>query len=92
MMYLNYLMVIFLSDVQDYFEYIIKKHEKLTDNSSIRIYINKREKKITIKIKTGYYLETLTPETMNLLGSTKNKIINDEDGENMPHLKFLKQF
>ena len=39
------------------------------------------------KIKNGYSLELLTPETMKLLGSTKNKIIKDENGENVPHLK-----
>ena len=39
------------------------------------------------KIKTGYYLELLTLETMKLLGSTKSKITKDENGENLPHLK-----
>ena len=41
------------SDIQDYFEYILKKHRKKTDNSSLRIYINKMENRITFKIKTG---------------------------------------
>ena len=56
-----------------------------TVNPSIRIYINKIENRITFKIKTGYYLELLTPETMKLLGSTKSKIKN-ENGENVPYL------
>ena len=43
--------------------------------------------KITFKIKTGYYLELLTLETMNLLGSTKSKITKDENGENVPYLE-----
>ena len=51
------------------------------------IYVNKIEDKITFKIKTGYYLELLTPETMKLLGSTKSKITKDENGENVPHLE-----
>ena len=34
-----------------------------------------------VKIKTGYYLELLTPKTMKLLGSTKSKITKDENGE-----------
>ena len=38
-----------------------------------------------LKIKTGYYLELLTPETMKLLGSTKSKIT--KDGENVPYLE-----
>ena len=51
--------------------------KKLTDNPSIRLYANKTEKRITFKIKIGYCLEFLMPETMKLLGSTKSKIIND---------------
>ena len=38
------------------------------------------------KIKTEYYLELLTPKTMKLLGSTKSKITNHGNGENMPYL------
>ena len=38
-------------------------------------------------IKTGYYLELLTPETMKLLGSIRSKITKDENGENVPHLE-----
>ena len=51
------------------------------------IYINKIENRITFKIKAGYYLELLTPETMKLLGSTKSKINKDKNGENVPHLE-----
>ena len=58
----------------------LKKDETVTDNPSIRIYVNKIENRITFKIKTGYYLELLTPETMKLLGSTKSKITKDENG------------
>ena len=47
-------------DIQDYFEYIIKKHETVTDNPQIRIYVNKIENRITFEIKTGRnYLQTL---------------------------------
>ena len=74
-------------DIQDYFEYTLKKHEIVTDNPSIRIYINKIENRITFKIKTEYYLELLTSETMKLLGRTKIKITKDENGENVPRLE-----
>ena len=60
-----------IADIQDYFEFIIKKHETLTENPSIQIYPNKIKNRIIFKIKTGYKLELLTPETMKLLGSTK---------------------
>ena len=49
------------------------------------IYVNKIENRNTFKIKTGYYLELLTPQTIKLLGSTKNEIIKDENGENVAH-------
>ena len=61
-----------ISDIQDYFEYILEKHSENVDNPSIKMYVNKIENRITFKIKTGYYLELLTPETMKLLGSTKS--------------------
>ena len=76
-----------VSDIQDYFESISKKHNEKIDDPSIRIYVNKIENRITFKIKTGYYLELLTPETMKLLGSTENKITKDKNGENVPHLE-----
>ena len=62
-----------LSNTQEYFEYILKNDKKVNDiiNLSIESYL---------KIKTGYYLELLMPETMKLVGSTK---IN----KNAPHLE-----
>ena len=42
---------------------------------------------MTFKMKTGYYLELLSPETMKLLGSTKSKITKDKHGENVPYLE-----
>ena len=48
---------------------------------------NKIENRIAFTIKTGYYLKLLTPETMELLGTTKSKIRKDENGENVPYLE-----
>ena len=78
-----------ISDIQDYFEYILKKHSENVDNPSIKIYVNKIENRITFKIKKGYYLELLTSETMKLLGSTESKITKDKNGENVPHLEIV---
>ena len=78
-----------VSDIQDYFEYILKKHGESVDNLSIRMYMNRIENRITFKIKNGYYLELLTAETMNLLGSTESKITKDKNGENVPHLEIV---
>ena len=75
------------SNIQEYFDYIIKKYEAVTDNPSIRKYANKIENRITFKIKTGYYLECLTLETIQLLGSTKSKITKDEIGKNVSRLE-----
>ena len=57
-----------ISDIQDYFEYILKKHSENVDSPSIKIYLNKIENSVTFKIIKGYYLEILTPETIKLLG------------------------
>ena len=76
-----------VSNIQDYFEYILKKHGEDIDKPSVQIYVNKIENRVTFKIKNGYSLELLTPETMKLLGSTENKIIRDKNGENVPHLE-----
>ena len=53
----------------------------------MRIYVNKIENRTKCKIKKGYYLELLTPETMKLLGSTKSKKTKNKIGENVPHLE-----
>ena len=64
-----------IADIQDYFEFIIKKHETLTENLLAQIYQIIIKKRIAFKIKTDYKLELLTPETMRLLGSTKKALI-----------------
>ena len=76
-----------MSDIQDYFKYILKKHGENTNKPSVQIYVKKIENRITFKIKNGYSLELLTPETMKLLGRTENKITEDKKGENVPHLE-----
>ena len=78
-----------VSENQDYFEYILEKRSESVDNSSIRIYINKIQNRITFKIKNGYYLELLIPETVKLLGSAENKITANKNGENVPHLEIV---
>ena len=66
-----------VSDIQDYFESpsknIIKKHGTIADNPPVLIYVNKIKNRIVFKTKTGYKLESLTEETMKLLGSSKKK-------------------
>ena len=76
-----------VSDIQDYFEYILKKHGEDIDKPSVQIYVNKIENRVTFKIKNGYSLELLTSEAMKLLGSTENKITKNKKGENAPHLQ-----
>ena len=61
--------------------------EKNTDNPSVRTYVNKIENRITFKIKNGYSIDLLTPETMKLIGSTENKITKNKKGENVLHLE-----
>ena len=67
---LIYLMIP-IADIQVYFEFIIKKHETLTETPPVQICVNKIKNRIVFKIKTGYKFELLTSETIKLLGSTK---------------------
>ena len=60
-----------VSNIQDYFEYTIKIHQTIAGNPPVQVYVNKIKKRIVFKIKTGYKLELLTEETMQLLGSLK---------------------
>ena len=76
-----------VSDIQDYFEYILKKHGEDINKPSVQIYVNKIENRIIFKIKNGYSFELLTPETMKVLGSTENKIPKNKNGENISHLE-----
>ena len=76
-----------VSDIEDYFKHIFKKHGENTNKPSVQIHVNRIENRITFKIKDEYSLELLTSETMKLLGSTKNKITEDKNGENVPYLE-----
>ena len=76
-----------IEDIQDYFEFIIKKHETLTENPPVQIYPNKIKNRIVFKINMGYNLELLSPETTKLLGSTKKDVDQDKDGEDVPKLE-----
>ena len=76
-----------IEDIQDYFEFIIKKHETLTENLPVQIYPNKVKNRIVFKIKSGYKLELLTPETMKLLGSTEKDVDVNKNGKIAPKLE-----
>ena len=75
-----------ISDIQDYFEFIIKKHETLAENPPIQIYPNKIKNRIVFKIKARHKLELLSPETMKLLGSAKKDVDKDKGGEDVPKI------
>ena len=74
--------------IQDYIEYIIKKHETIGETAPILIYANTINNRIVFKIKTRYKL--FSKETMKLLGSTKDIIDSDKYSENVPRLEMLK--
>ena len=71
-------------DIQDYFEFIIKKHETLTEDPPVEIYPNRIKNRIVFRIKTGYKLELLAPETMRLLGKTKKVVDKGKNSEIVP--------
>ena len=76
-----------ISEIQDYIEYIIKKHETIGENAPILIYANTVNNRIVFKIKSGYKLELLSKETMKLLGSASSIIDADKNSENVPRLE-----
>ena len=61
------------SDIQGYFEYIIKKHETIADNTSVQIYVNKIKNRIIFKIKTGYKLELLSEKNYAIIRKLKKR-------------------
>ena len=78
-----------IADIKNYFEYIIKKHEIITDNTPVLIYVNKIKNRVVFKIKSGHKLELLTKETMELLGSLKKVIDQDKDGQLVPKFEVV---
>ena len=78
----------FVSDIQDYLSISSKKRETIADNSLVQIYVNKIKNRIAFKIKTmGYKLELLIEETVQLLGSSKEVIDKNKNGERVPKLE-----
>ena len=76
-----------ISEIQDYIEYITKKHETIGENAPILIYANTINNRIVFKIKSRYKLELLSKETMKLLGRTKDTTDADKNSESVPKLK-----
>ena len=76
-----------IPEIQDYTEYIIKKHKTIGENAPILIYANTINNRIVFKIKSGNKLELLSKETMKLLGSTKDIIDSGKNSENVPRLE-----
>ena len=67
-----------------FFEFIIKKHKTVTENPPIQIYPNQIKNRIVFKIKTGYKLDLLTPETKR-----KKDVDADKKSENVPKLESI---
>ena len=61
-----------VTDIQDYIEFIIKKHEKLTKLPPIHVYINRINNKLVFKIKNEYKLEFKLLKQWNYLVAQKN--------------------
>ena len=79
----------FISDIQDCFVCIIKKHETKANQPPVHIYVNQIKNRIVFTIKTDYKVELLSPETIKLLVSAKKDVDQDKDGENVPKLESI---
>ena len=75
--------------LQNYFEYIIKKHEIITDISPVLIYVNEINNRIVFKTKSGYKLELLSKQMMKLLGSLTDTTDGDKNSELVPKLESI---
>ena len=62
----------------------------MAENAPIQVYRNKIKNRIVFKLKAGFKLELLSPETMKLLGSTKKDADKDKDGEDIPKIESVK--
>ena len=76
-----------IEDIQDYFEFIIKKNESLPDNPPIKISPNRLINRIVFKIKSSYKLEALSENTKKLLGLASNIVDTDKNSESAPNLQ-----
>ena len=76
-----------ISEIQDYIEYIIKKHEAIGENAPILIHANTINNRIVFKIKCGYKLELLSKDTVKLLGKTKDATDAEKNSEKVPKLE-----
>ena len=73
--------------VQDYFEFIIKKHKTLTENLPIQIYSSKIKNRIVFKITNGVQIRIVPPWTNEIVRKYKKDVDKDKDGENVPKLE-----
>ena len=76
-----------IAALQNYFEYIIKKHETIAEVSPVLIYVNEINNRIVFKIKSGDKLELLSKESMRLLGSSVDTTDGDKNSELVPELE-----
>ena len=76
-----------IDDIQDYFEFIIRKHETLDEDPPVELYPNRINNRIVFKIKIDCKLELLTPETMRLSESTKKVVVQDKNGKDVLKLE-----
>ena len=75
-----------IAALQNYFEYIIKKHETIAEVSPVLIYVNEINNRIVFKIKSGYNL-TVSKETMRLFGRWSDTTDGDKNSELVPKLE-----
>ena len=74
-----------ISDIQDYFEIIIKKHETLTENSPIKIYQNKIKNRSFFKNRLQ--IRIVNPWNNEIVRKHKKDVDKDKDGKNVQKLE-----
>lgn len=63
----------YLSDIQDYFKYIVKKYETLTDKSQVQIHVKKFKAELHLRLKRDTILNFRHQELQICLEALKEK-------------------
>ena len=78
-----------VSDIKDYIKYIMKKHETLSANPLIHIYINRINNRLVFRVKDNISQNYKLLKVRSYLVAQKKLIDKTKNGENVPSLKVV---
>ena len=78
-----------VSDIQDYVEWIAKKHETSTTISSILVCINRIKNKLVFKLKDRYKVRITNALNKKIIWQYKKNRNKTKNRENVPTFKLV---